>query len=266
MKPVNKTPPGTSGCVCPAATLDMMPWSVVNHIDNHPAATRDLRQAIVVDNSVQLGGNMNINRLTFIGCLSFLILGVTVVCTAASSPIATIKGPFEQIIGILNAPQFKAPEKRASQRNNIWQIARTMFDADALSERVVGKRWATFTAAEKSRFADIFVRFLGAIYIEKMQGEHSNFMINFDKELIKGDRALVRTKVIRESLEIAIDYRMKQTNGQWKIYDVLVENGISLVSNFRVQFSSILQKESPAQLIQRLEQKLADQQQAVACD
>ncbi len=59
-----------------------------------------------------IGGNMNINRLTFIGCLSFLILGVTVVCTAASSPTVTIKGPFEQIVGILNAPQFKAPEKK----------------------------------------------------------------------------------------------------------------------------------------------------------
>jgi phospholipid transport system substrate-binding protein len=209
---------------------------------------------------------MNINRLTFIGCLSFLILGVTMVCTAASSPTATIKGPFEKIIGILNAQQFNAHEKKASQRNKIWQIARPMFDTDALSERVIGKRWATFTAAEKSRFADIFACFLGATYIEKMQGEHSNVMINFNKELIKGDRALVRTRVIRESLEIAIDYRMRQSNGQWKIYDVLVENGISLVRNYRVQFSSILQKESPAQLIQQLEQKLADQQQVVACD
>jgi phospholipid transport system substrate-binding protein len=56
-----------------------------------------------------------------------------------------------------------------------------------------------------------------------------------------------------------VDYRMKQVNGQWKIYDVLVENGVSLVKNYRVQFTSALQKESPAQLIQRLEKKLDGQ-------
>jgi phospholipid transport system substrate-binding protein len=35
-----------------------------------------------------------------------------------------------------------------------------------------------------------------------------------------------------------------------------VENGVSLVKNYRVQFKSALQKETPAELIKRLQAKL----------
>ncbi len=204
---------------------------------------------------------MKIYQWPFITCLFLLLFGTALASAATVSPTASIKGPIDQIIGVLNDPQFQPPEKKADQRQKIWQIARPMFDAQLLSKRVIGKPWNSFSAKEKSQFTDIFARFLGTTYIEKMQGQYSNVSISYNKELIKGDRALVRTKVIRENLEIAIDYRMRQTNGLWKIYDVLVDNGISLVRNYRVQFSSILQKETPAQLIKKLEEKLAGQEQ-----
>ena len=52
--------------------------------------------------------------------------------------------------------------------------------------------------------------------------------------------------------------------GQWLIYDILVENGVSLVKNYRVQFQSALQSESPAKLIERLEEKLEQQRAQLA--
>lgn len=209
---------------------------------------------------------MKILHWSFLGWLFFMLFGIALASSAAISPTTAIKGPINKIMGILNDPQFESPDKKPDQRNKIWQIARPMFDADALSQRVIGTPWKSFTPEEKSQFTDIFARFLGTTYIEKMQGEYSHVKINYNKELVKGDLALVRTMVIRQNLEIAIDYRMKQTDGQWKIYDVLVDNGISLVRNYRVQFSSILQKETPAQLIKRLEQKLADKDQLPAAD
>lgn len=201
---------------------------------------------------------MKIYRWSIIVCL-FALLFCAVSASAVTSPTEAIKGPIDKIMDVLNDPQFKPEEKRADQRNKIWQIARPMFDAETLSRRVIGKPWATFSPKEKDQFTDIFARFLGTTYISKMQGEYNNVKISYDKELVKGNKALVRTMVKRESMDIAIDYRMKLTNGQWKIYDVLVDKGISLVKNYRVQFSSILKKESPAQLIKRLEQKLGGQ-------
>jgi phospholipid transport system substrate-binding protein len=47
-------------------------------------------------------------------------------------------------------------------------------------------------------------------------------------------------------------------DGNWKIYDVYVE-GVSLVQNYQSQFRSLFEKESAAQVIDRLKQKIKDQ-------
>ena len=44
-------------------------------------------------------------------------------------------------------------------------------------------------------------------------------------------------------------------NEKWRIYDITIE-GVSMIKNYRSQFKEILTKESPAQLIERLKEKL----------
>lgn len=182
--------------------------------------------------------------------------------TQEKRPLETLKGPIDQIISILNDTAYKGREKKDAQREKIWKIARPIFNFDEISRRAVGKPWTKFSAAEKARFSAVFSDFLGSTYIDRLQGEYSNERIDFDKELVKGSKALVRTRLSRKNIVIPIDYRMHQVDGVWRVYDILVDNGVSLVKNYRVQFTSILKNGTPAQLIERLEQKLANQKNA----
>jgi phospholipid transport system substrate-binding protein len=177
----------------------------------------------------------------------------------ALSPLETLKGPINRIIEILNTPAGSTPDNGAMQRTRIWKEVSPLFDFGALSRRAVGKQWRNFTKEEQTKFQEVFSRFLANTYIDKIQGDYNDEKIVFVSELVRDQVALARTKLVRESFEMPIDYRMRQVNGQWKIYDVLVENGVSLVKNYRVQFTSALQKNSPAQLIQSLENKLGEQ-------
>ena len=188
-----------------------------------------------------------------------LIMWNTAPAAEALSPLETLKGPIDRIIEILNTPSGSAPGNGATQRTRIWEEVSPLFDFGELSRRAVGKQWRSFTREEQARFQEVFSKFLANTYIDKIQGGYNNEKIIFISELVRDQVALARTKLVRESFEMPIDYRMKQVNGQWKIYDVLVENGVSLVKNYRVQFTSALQKESPAQLIRRLEKKLDGQ-------
>jgi phospholipid transport system substrate-binding protein len=174
-------------------------------------------------------------------------------------PMQTLQGPINRIIDLLNDPDFKGPEKKALQRDKIWTIARPVFNFEEISRRAIGKSWDSFSDEQKRRFTTVFTEFLGNTYIDKLQGEYHNEKIDFEKELVKGDKALVRTRLRRESLEIPIDYRMQQIDGAWKVYDILVENGVSIVKNYYVQFNSMLQENTPAQLIEKLEKKLNHQ-------
>ena len=206
---------------------------------------------------------MSIKRWPLISIILLLLFIRPVFGSDALSPLETIRGPIDTIVTILNDPAFKSPKQREAQRSKIWEVASSLFDFTEISRRTIGKSWNRFSSEEQSRFTDVFSQFLGNTYIDKIQGEYHNEKIEFVDELVRGPLALARTKLLRESLQIPIDYRMKQINGSWRIYDILVENGVSLVKNYRVQFQSILNRETPAQLIQRLEKKLEEQRAAL---
>jgi phospholipid transport system substrate-binding protein len=198
-------------------------------------------------------------RSGFAALCLWVMLGHVVMASETLSPLQTIKGPIDRVIELLNDPAGKMPEQKEHQRKLIWQQVEPLFNFLELIRRAVGKDWERFSAEEQTRFQEVFSKFLANTYLDKIQGDFNNEKIIFISELVKDQLALARTKLVRETFELPIDYRMMQVDGQWKIYDVLVENGVSLVKNYRVQFVSALQKETPEQLIQRLEQKLKEQ-------
>ena len=58
-----------------------------------------------------------------------------------TDPMATIKGPIDAAIAILNDPQYKSPGTRADQRDQIWKALKPMFDFRLISMRAVGGHW-----------------------------------------------------------------------------------------------------------------------------
>jgi len=65
---------------------------------------------------------------------------------------------------------------------------------------------------------------------------------------------VVRTKVFTKdgAPPVPIDYRLYRKNGQWKVYDVVVD-GVSLVSNYRSTFAEQIRKGGIDGLIEALE-------------
>ena len=58
----------------------------------------------------------------------------------------------------------------------------------------------------------------------------------------------------------AIDYRMSSASGNWKVYDVVVEN-LSLVTNYRSSFQSEVSRSGIDGLIKAIEAKNQKQQE-----
>jgi phospholipid transport system substrate-binding protein len=180
-------------------------------------------------------------------------------------PMATIKGPIDAVIVVLNDPQYKVAGTKSAQRDEIWKIVKPMFNFDEIARRAVARNWSDFSEEEKTAFSDVFAQFLGNTYIDKIQGEyHNEEIVYLSQDFYSDIYAEVKTHVVRQTLKIPVDYRMlKGKDGQWKVYDIIVE-GVSLVKNYRTQFASILKKDKPAQLIQQLNDKLAEQNKRLA--
>ena len=61
--------------------------------------------------------------------------------------------------------------------------------------------------------------------------------------------------VSKRDLPAAVEYRLLQRDGNWKVYDIVIE-GVSLVNNYRTQFNTIIMKDSYAGLVKQMRLKL----------
>lgn len=190
--------------------------------------------------------------LTFLGGL----LIVLTVSAEPAPPLQALQIPIDQIIATLKDPQFREESRKDAQRERIQSIINDIFDFDAIARLAVGRYWKSFKSEERSAFAEVFGDLIRDSYIERMQEEFKNEKIAYLGEQRKSPtKSRVETKIIRESMEIPIKYSMWLKDDLWKVYDVNIE-GVSLVKNYRTQFSKILLKRPPAELIEQVRKKV----------
>ena len=85
---------------------------------------------------------------------------------------------------------------------------------------------------------------------------YSGEEVTFITERIEGDYAEVKSIMVGKKTELPMDYRLIKKGDDWKTYDVVID-GISLVKNYRGQFTSILRSSSYEHLLQMLREKIA---------
>lgn len=131
-------------------------------------------------------------------------------------------------------------------------------DQHRVSALALGKYWKKATPEQRADFAkeykNTMIRLYSAAY-----SSYKDWSIRHLPLRLKPDakKTIVKIQVLRSGGQpVAISYRMvKKANG-WKVYDIIIE-GISLVSNYRSQFSEIIEqnKGSVQALIDHLVEK-----------
>ena len=195
-------------------------------------------------------------------CCSILLLGVMTAPAMAGAPIDALKGPVDKVILILEDPQYDNPVRRAELREKIRSVTNAMFDFELIAKRTAGRyHWEkSLTPPQRREFTDLFAEFLGNIYLSRIDGTIKGLKIDYLDEVVDeaGKKAKVKTRIPRSDGEVNVDYNLWLKDGNWKIYDVYVE-GVSLVQNYQTQFYDLFNKESAAQVIDRLKQKIDEQ-------
>lgn len=193
------------------------------------------------------------NKIAVIWLALLFFTGPALVSAAQRQPLEELKDPIQRGIAILKDPEFK--DDREAQREKIWDLIQSVFDFKAVSIRALARNWRMLSPEQREVFTEEFTELLKNSYLDRIQGEFQNEEVVFEEQdILSEDKAVVRTKVIRENVKTPIDYRVHLVDGKWRIYDVNIE-GVSLVQNYRKQFNEILAKEKPEQLIQRLKEK-----------
>lgn len=184
--------------------------------------------------------------------LLLLLLAFSAVALAGE-PQDRLKGGIDKVIAILSDPALKGVSKRTERQNKLRAVADSFFDWRELSRRALAEHWNKYTPKQQDEFVASFSELLQKTYIRKLE-KYNNEKVTYVKEQVEGNQAFINTLVVMKDKSIPINYVMIKRD-QWMVYDVMVE-GVSLVKNYRSQFSKVLTKESPEALLQRIKDKI----------
>jgi phospholipid transport system substrate-binding protein len=173
---------------------------------------------------------------------------------AAGPPTDQVRGSIDRVLQILTDPELKKEAKTGDRRAAIRTVANEIFDFTEISQRSLARHWAARSPAERQEFVRLFGELLEYSYITKIEA-YSGEKIQYTAEVPDGEQAVVKTRIVtKQGVEIPVDYRMFVKDNRWRAYDVNIE-GVSLVSNYRTQFNTVIQRSGYGDLVAKLKAK-----------
>ncbi len=131
-------------------------------------------------------------------------------------------------------------------------------DFTAMSKLILGKHWKKATPEQRKAFIRAFRNLLVNTYTKSLK-QYANQEIRFfpERTKIKGKYATVYSEFVpgNGQRNVPVIYKLrKDKDGNWKAYNLEIE-GLSVVKNFRTDFSAEINAKGLDALIARLEKE-----------
>lgn len=179
-------------------------------------------------------------RLLAMLCLLFA--AVAAPALAQEAPDALVKRVSQEALQIIKTDPNVQAGDQARIRDLIETKLTPHFDIDRMTALAAGRAYRSATPEQKKRLGEEFKTLLIRTYSSALRQYRDQ---TIDYKPLRGDPAatdvVVRTEVIRPGqTPVQIDYSMGKTPDGWKAYDIVV-GGVSLVTNYRDEFTQQVQ-------------------------
>ena len=174
--------------------------------------------------------------------------------TMQGSPSKLVLDNSTRILTTLESRRAEFTADRGKLRQFVSGEFNTMFDRDYAARQVLGRHGRGASDADVKLFADALADNLMARYGASLLDFNTRLKVRVKSEtaLPRGLGVKVASELLRSGGEaIPVDYLMRKSGSQWKVFDVMVE-GVSFVQTFRQQFDAELQRKSIKQVATEL--------------
>ena len=183
-----------------------------------------------------------------------ILLLVQPVWVAAGVPGDQVRQSVDKLLAILKDPQLKGESKKNERRDKLKEVIYQRFDFTEMARRSLGSEWRRRSPEEQREFVKLFTGLLERAYLDNIES-YNGEKFRYLKEQEDNNQAQVDTKIVgNKGQEFSVNYRLHNRNGDWKVYDVVIED-ISLVNNYRSQFNRMLATSSYEELVNRMKGK-----------
>jgi phospholipid transport system substrate-binding protein len=192
--------------------------------------------------------------LRHIAGLAFAFIAASAM--AQEAPDALVKRVSQEVLTIIKSD----PKVQAGDQARIREVVESKllpyFDFERITALAMGRNWRQATPEQQKQLVEQFRALLVRTYSGALTQYRDQTM---DYKPMRTDAnatdVTVRTEVVRQGqAPVPIDYSMAKSASGWKVYDVIV-GGVSLVTNYRDEFSEQIKSGGIDGLIKTLDAK-----------
>jgi phospholipid transport system substrate-binding protein len=171
----------------------------------------------------------------------------------AASPTATLMSFFDQANAVVRSVD---PTRDLEQpRQAIRDLVNEVIEARAASALALGATWHSRVHEDQDEFVRVFSSVLERGFVAAIVTNANmtgGVKVKYLGESIDGDSASVATTLLsRNGTELPVDYWLVRRGERWKVQDVAID-GVSLIANYRAQFSRVLRDYSYSELVAKM--------------
>ena len=185
--------------------------------------------------------------------LPFLLLPLAA-AAQETEPEALVRNVTEDVLSVLRQDKALQAGDRQRAMKLIEEKVAPHFDFQRMTGLAVGKSWQQADEAQRQTLAGEFRSLLTRTYANALTA-YRDHTVSFKPGTGGGDEATVRSQINKPGAKpIQLDYQLARTGGQWKVYDIAIDN-VSLVTNYRGSFQTELSKGGIAGLTKALQEQ-----------
>jgi phospholipid transport system substrate-binding protein len=138
----------------------------------------------------------------------------------------------------------------------IRPVVQRVFDIPSMARLAVGASWSSLSAAQQEAVVAAFGAYISATYADRFDS-YSGQQLQVIGQQPSSSGIVVKTHIVKANGEhVSIDYMMRQSGGDWRISDVLLDGTVSQLATQRSEFGAILRRDGFDGLITTLQRKV----------
>jgi len=190
--------------------------------------------------------------------IKFLFLAVffSINSIAALGPEDLVRKTAEDVLFAIKADE----EIQKGDKEKIYKLAEEKilpnFDFERVARLVLGRAWRSASDEQKKEFIVQFRTLLLKTYAVALS-KYKDHAIEFKPTRMSDtdEIVIVKTEITQSGGQpIRVNYALSKNSGKWLVFDIVIE-GVSLVTNYRSQFSSEIRRNGMDTLIKKLSKK-----------
>lgn len=185
-----------------------------------------------------------------------LVAAVQTVAWADSAPVEVVRKLNAGLEGVL---RDSAQLDYGARYARIAPVIAETYDLNFMAKQALGKEWDKLSPADQQRWVKAFGDLSNATFAGRLNHYSGQKFETLGEEEAAHDTVVVKSRVVDPAAEnVDLTYRLRETDGKWKVIDVYLKGSVSEVALRRSEYASVLEHNGFEALMAAVQKKMDD--------